>query len=101
VHGRHRPLSRRGQTVSGGGESREPGNAIAAGEKTERPHFVRVNWLSAHGNNEKPRHLTGRYFCVRRNESAFEQGAQVLRNRLVENVIIERMEEVFPIALAG
>jgi hypothetical protein len=31
----------------------------------------------------------------------FEQGAQALRNRLVEDVIIERMEDVLPIALAG
>lgn len=34
-------------------------------------------------------------------QSAFEEGAQVLRNRLVENVIVERVEEVFPVVLAG
>ena len=40
-------------------------------------------------------------FCARRNESASEHGAQALRDRLIENPIIERMEEGFPIALSG
>ncbi len=37
----------------------------------------------------------------RRSESASQEGTQALRNRLVENVIIERVEEVRAIGFAG
>jgi hypothetical protein len=52
------------------------------------------------GFTKSPAHRRA-LFRVRGNESAFEQGTQALWNRLVKNVIVKRVEEVFPFVLAG
>jgi hypothetical protein len=51
-------------------------------------------------SNKRPGGSPG-LFCKRRDELTSENGAQRFRNRLVEDVIIERVKQVSPIGLAG
>src|SRR5712692_5059506 len=58
------------------------------------------NFLCVRGSKKKARRISGP-FPAASGESPSQQGAQSFRHLLVENVIVERVEEVFPIGLAG
>ena len=54
-----------------------------------------------HAHAQQARRVAGPVAHGRRDESAVEQRTQSLRDWLVENVIVEGVEDVFPIGPAG
>jgi hypothetical protein len=73
---------------------------IVSGDKMERRLYLSFSSFQARPQINSPARSPG-LLRESRAESAVEQGAQSLRDRFVENVIVEGVKEAFPIGPAG